>query len=289
MGKKNQKEIFFLINKWLNFLKLGDLIIFSSFPFLGYAISYKKIWPLSLLCSSFLLSLGINIDNRVEGYNKNPMDISINGSPLLIKNYLLNSFKIARFILYLSSLSISLIFAPKAFFWVFLSLAIAILYNNNKIFLQIKPFLDLIFHILGAWAFTVAGGSWHKLSNLTPHIFGIAFGFWLAGGYLNHILEDKEKDEKIGKKTFAHLFEGKKIRIGTLIFFLLGDILIFFIFFGKNNKISFFVLAIIFITILISLKIKNPKSFKISYRIIYSLLTILILLNFIFPSLKYLK
>ncbi len=281
MDIKLKKKTFIFKNKWFLFFKPMDLIIFSSFPLLGYFMQYKDFLPLSLISTALLLSLAINIDNRIEGYKINPMDFSENGLPFEISNSLLIFFKILRFILYSLTLLISLFFAPNSVPFIILSIFLAIIYNRNKFFQSKKHLIDLLIHLLGGWCFTVAGGSWKNPANFLVYVFAFSLSFWFAGGYLNHLLIDKIRDEKTGRPTLALYFKEKEIKIVSTLFLFFGDLLMVFLFIKKSIFLIISLSIATITNILTSFLIKDSKSFRIAYRLIHIFILIFILAFFI--------
>lgn len=189
-------------------------------------------------------------------------------------------FKILSFILYFSGIIITYIFSPYVFLWIILSIIISILYNNKTISSKNKPPIDTIFHFLGCFCFSNAGGLWDGNSLIEVLIISISFSFLFTGGYWNHLLLDKERDKSMGLRTLTLRIAPKIIKFGSIFMICLGDIILAF-YLGRFFSIFWFVSGVvIFTTFFSGLKVKDPKSYRKMYRKIHLLFSILIFIYF---------
>ncbi len=268
------------IKKLTGLISFFDLLVFSSFPLIGYFLSHKKLFPSSLIFTSFFIALAIALENRVEGYKINPKDSQRGNLPFFISPNHLFYLKLFYLSLYFSGALLTFIFSKSSLIWILLSIIFAILYNNNKINPKKRPPLDSILHLLGPFSFTIGGSLWDggSLKKVLP--FGVVFSFLFTAGYWNHLYLDKKRDEEMGIKTMAHILNPKTLRVGTLIFFSLADLLLSFLLY-KELWILSIIAAFVFLTTFFSgLIIKNPKKYRKIYRTAHLFLLIIIFFYF---------
>lgn len=265
---------------WYNLFRPREVLIFISFPLAGYLLINKKILPIELLFSIFLIVSGIIIDNTVEGYKRSKED-SLNGDyPVIITLKRFLALKILRIIFYSTGAFFTFIFSKSSFPWIFISVFLSIIYNNHKISVQKYAPLDSLLHFLGGIVFTISGGVWEGGNVFDVLPFAISMGLIFTGGYFNHLLIDRERDERTRKFTLAHILSFKKIRSLSLIFIAAGDILMGY--FLSLSKIFFIYIFIIGAIIIFysGIKIKDPRKFRNIYRLLHLFFALFIILKF---------
>ncbi len=268
------------IKKLIALISFFDLLVFSSFPLIGYFFSYKKIFPLNLFFASFFIAFAGSIENRVEGYKINPKDSQRGNLLIFLSSNHLFYLKLFYLSLYFSGALLTFIFSKNSLPWVLLSILFAILYNNNKINPKKRPPLDSILHLIGSFSFTIAGCLWEGRSLKEVFPLGIALSFLFTGGYWNHLYLDKKRDEEIGIKTMAHKLNPKILRAGTIVFLSIGDLFFVFLLY-KELRVLSLIAGIVFLATLFSgLIIKNPKKYRKIYRTIHSFLLLIIFFYF---------
>lgn len=225
-----------------------------------------------MIFSSLLIISGIIIDNTIEGYRKSKEDCLNGDYPVFINPKRFSILKFLRLFFYLSGIIFVTIFSKDSAIWIFFLVFFSILYNSSKVCIQKYPPFDSLMHFYGGIVFTIFGGIWEggEFLNVVP--IGISLGLIFTGGYLNHLLMDRERDEKMGKLTLAHILSSEKMRVFSLTLIISGDILMGYLISSTLILFAFLFLFIALVIFYSGLKIKDPKQFRIIYRLLHLVL-----------------
>lgn len=133
------------------------------------------------------------------------------------------------------------------------------LYNHHTLQGKNHPPLDLLCHLSGACFFTLVLLPWEKAN----FFFAIGVSLIFTGGYMNHLLKDKDKDRWMGYHTLAHRLFPKFIRFLTLLCFTAGFFLL-----AKLQGFSFFTWACLGFLWIFGWVFPSPSRFRLSYHLI---------------------
>ena len=218
-------------------------------------------WYIFFFVGSFLMRsagciindlVDIKLDKEVERTSQRP---------LVIKSVKISEAIIFLFLLLTLSLLVLLQFNLNSIIIGLLSVPFVILYPYMKRFTY---WPQLVLGIIFNWGVLIVSMQFNGYISISSLILYLGCIFWTLGYDTIYAYQDREDDIKSNIKSTAVLF-GDKGKQYVLLFFIIFLIILGYIGFQASNSIvSIFILTILLITIMFSLKKWNLKSKKSS-------------------------
>jgi len=253
----------------VNLVRPLELVLFSIFPLIGRGICRHDIPPLTLIVSSFVLSLAIILDNYIEGVLFHPDDARGGDYPVILGPRFFLFIKRCREFLFLLFFAVTLLFSAGSVLLAVLVFGLVRIYNSRHLLVKTRPPIDFCCHFLGAFIFYLYGCTWQGRPEEVLVLPGLGMAALFSGGYINHLLVDRVRDAGLGIKTLAHRLNPENVQYLAGSIIVAGDIILG-VFFCKENLFR----SVIFFTLGSSLVImlffvRDARAFRRFYRFLH--------------------